>query len=247
MPGWPASTGACSGWRLPGRPSTSTPGAEGREKKRGHERESPRPPTSLLFSSAILGGSALAVLPALVTDPASAYRLIGASLAAASSFFVNFLVQQALLMSAFRLLWPCAVPLSTLLRKLRILPTPPGPRGAVLSTPHVSLRAGRELGAVAGAVFLAASAYGTVAPLATPFAALWCAVSWIVWRYQLLYVFERAYEAGGAIFFDAAAGLAATLAAHAFFTGCVLAACGAYTAGGVLAVGGPVGVWRWHR
>lgn len=199
----------------------------------------------------MLGGSALLVLPSLLRDPATAYKFIGRSLAAASNFFVNFLVQQALLMAPFRLLWPCSAPLKHLLRVVARGLTPPRARRAPRSAaaldhagaaalPHVSLRAGRELGAVVAGVYVSAAAAGVVAPLSLPFAFAWCCVAWTVWRYQLLYVFERAYEGGGAIFFEAAAGLAAVLAAHSFATGCVLVACGAFTAGGALAVLGPV-------
>lgn len=113
--------------------------------------------------------------------------------------------------------------------------------------PRVSLRAGREVGGIFFQVAAVALSYGAVAPLALPFAALWCALSWVVWRLQILYVFERSYEGGGALFFTAAAGIAAALGAHGFFTGCVLAANGAVALGGALAVGGPVGVWLFHR
>lgn len=113
--------------------------------------------------------------------------------------------------------------------------------------PRVSLRAGREVGGTFFQVAAVALAYGAVAPLALPFAALWCLLSWIVWRLQILYVFERSYEGGGALFYTGAGGVAAALGAHAFFTGCVLAANGAVALGGPLAAGGPLGVWLFHR
>lgn len=53
--------------------------------------------------------------------------------------------------------------------------------------PRVSLRAGREVGGTFFQVAAVALSYGAVAPLALPFAALWCALSWIVWRLQILY------------------------------------------------------------
>ena len=207
----------------------------------------------LSFFRAVLGGSALLVLPSLLRDPATAYKFIGRSLAAASNFFVNFLVQQALLMAPFRLLWPCSAPLKHLLSVVarscasccgRRRPRTTSPASADIAgataLPYVSLRAGRELGAVVAGVYVSAAAAGVVAPLALPFAALWACIAWTVWRYQLLYVFERAYEGRGAIFFEAAAGLATILASHSFFTGCVLVACGAFTAGGALAVVGSI-------
>jgi len=116
-----------------------------------------------------------------------------------------------------------------------------------LDTPRVSLRAGREVGGTFFQVAAVALAYGAVAPLALPFAALWCLLSWIIWRLQILYVFERSYEGGGALFYTSAGGIAAALGAHAFFTGCVLAANGAVALGGPLAAGGPLGVWLFHR
>ena len=52
--------------------------------------------------------------------------------------------------------------------------------------PRVSLRAGREVGGTFFQVAAVALAYGAVAPLALPFAALWCALSWVIWRLQIL-------------------------------------------------------------
>ena len=49
------------------------------------------------------------------------------------------------------------------------------------------------------------------------------------------------------MFYTSAGGIAAALGAHAFFTGCVLAANGAVALAGPLAAGGPVGVWLFHR
>ncbi len=151
----------------------------------------------------------------------------------------------------FRLLWPCGVPLATLLRRLRLSPWPPGSpaRAAAADLPHVSFRMGRELGGVAFNLFAIALAYGAVAPLVLPFAALWSAGAWVVWRHQLLYVYERAYESGGAAPWRCIrSGGAWTLAAHGFFTGCALVAKEAFYVGGALALAAPagVGVWFWR-
>ena len=151
----------------------------------------------------------------------------------------------------FRLLWPCGVPLATLLRRARLAPRPRGSpaRSAAADLPHVSFRTGRELGGVAFNLYAIALAYGAVAPLVLPFAALWAAGAWVVWRHQFLYVFERAYESGGAAPWACIrSGGAWTLAAHGFFTGCALVAKEAFYVGGALALAAPagVGLWFWR-
>ena len=265
-----------------------------------------------MIVGAVLGGSALLLVPSLLRDPASVYRAVGGSLSNASNFFVNYLETQALLMAPFRLLWPCSVPLKVVLGKIgrgwrslvagvaslprrafrllrlrrlrrrrrkkkeersttraadeaglsqqqqqqqqqqleqqqQLQRRKLEPEDLLEDVPRVSLRAGREVGGTFFQVAAVALAYGAVAPLALPFAALWCLLSWVVWRLQILYVFERSHEGGGALFFTAAGGIAAALGAHAFFTGCVLAANGAVAMGGALAVGGPLGMWLFHR
>jgi len=152
-------------------------------------------------------------------------------------------------MVPFRLLWPCGVPLGSLLRRLHLARRPPGSpaRAATADLPHVSLRVGRELGGVAFNLFAIALAYGAVAPLALPFAALWSAGAWVVWRHQLLYVYERAWESGGAAPWRCIrAGGAWALAAHGFFTGCALVAKEAFYVGGALAVLAPIAVGAWY-
>ena len=65
--------------------------------------------------------------------------------------------------------------------------------------PTFNIRMGRELGAQMMLILLVALAYAAVSPLILPFALWWFAASWLMWRYSILYVFERCYESGGVV------------------------------------------------
>ena len=78
-----------------------------------------------------------------------------------------------------------------------------GPRGVraklEAEVPAFNIRMGRELGAQMMLILLVALAYAAVSPLILPFALWWFAASWLMWRYSILYVFERCYESGGVV------------------------------------------------
>jgi hypothetical protein len=66
-----------------------------------------------------------------------------------------------------------------------------------MKTPFQPLgRYGREPGLVL-LILLIGVAFSVVAPLMTPFALAYMATSWVVWRYQIIYVCVRCYESGG--------------------------------------------------
>lgn len=66
---------------------------------------------------------------------------------------------------------------------------------AVLLAP-ASIRYGREPGVIL-LILLTGVAYSAAAPLLTPFALAYFFTSYLVWRYQIIYVCTRAYEGGG--------------------------------------------------
>jgi hypothetical protein len=65
--------------------------------------------------------------------------------------------------------------------------------------PHFNIRMGCELGRGFMLILLVALANAAVAPVILPFALWWCIVSWIMWRYVILYVYERSNESGGMV------------------------------------------------
>jgi len=59
-----------------------------------------------------------------------------------------------------------------------------------------SIRYGREPGLIL-LIFLIGVAYSVAAPLILPFTLAYFATSYLVWRYQMIYVCVRCYESGG--------------------------------------------------
>jgi hypothetical protein len=48
-------------------------------------------------------------------------------------------------------------------------------------------------------IYVMALSYAAVSPIILPFTLLFFLENWLVWRYQILYTFERCYEAGGIV------------------------------------------------
>lgn len=57
----------------------------------------------------------------------------------------------------------------------------------------VSIRYGRDLGDVM-LIFIIGFAYVAVSPLVVALAAVYFMANWLVWRWQIIYVFVRCYE-----------------------------------------------------
>ena len=59
-----------------------------------------------------------------------------------------------------------------------------------------SIRYGREIG-VLMLVFIVGWAYCLISPILIVIAAIYFMSSWVVWRWQIIYVYVRCYEGGG--------------------------------------------------
>ena len=93
-----------------------------------------------------------------------------------------------------------------------------------------SPRYGKEVGAVL-LIFVVCLAYAAVSPTISALAFAFFALTWVWWRYSLLYVWERAYESGGRLFETVFRGVLWSLAISVFFTGCVMLVNQAYLQG----------------
>jgi hypothetical protein len=65
--------------------------------------------------------------------------------------------------------------------------------------PAFNIRLGREVGGNLMLIYVMALSYAAVSPIILPFTLLFFLENWLVWRYQILYTFERCYEAGGIV------------------------------------------------
>lgn len=65
--------------------------------------------------------------------------------------------------------------------------------------PPFNIRLGREVGGNLMLIYVMSLSYAAVSPIILPFTLLFFLENWVVWRYQILYTFERCYEAGGIV------------------------------------------------
>ncbi len=65
--------------------------------------------------------------------------------------------------------------------------------------PPFNIRLGRELGCNLMLIYVMALSFAVVSPIILPFTLLFFLENWVVWRYQMLYTFERSYESGGMV------------------------------------------------
>jgi hypothetical protein len=84
-----------------------------------------------------------------------------------------------------------------------------------------SIRYGREIG-VMMLVFITGWAYSLVSPILIVVAAIYFMSSWVVWRWQIIYVYVRCYEGGGEIWRTIVACLMYSMLIFTFFMSCVL-------------------------
>lgn len=83
--------------------------------------------------------------------------------------------------------------------------------------PH-SIRYGREIG-VMMLIYIIALAYAATSPIILPFALIYFIFSWIMWRYNILYVSERCFESGGQIWDTIFKQVCCCMFIFEFFTG----------------------------
>ncbi len=78
-----------------------------------------------------------------------------------------------------------------------------GPKGSRAEMealwPHFNIRMGCELGRGFMLICSITLANAAVSPIILPFALWYFVASWIMWRYVILYVFERSSESGGMV------------------------------------------------
>ncbi|KAK9817083.1 hypothetical protein WJX72_009273 [[Myrmecia] bisecta] len=180
-----------------------------------------------VFLGAMLGGSAFSELGIWINNPAGIPASIGVTLPNSSNFFINYIVIQGIAMLPFRIMYPHIGVLVGLFRLMGCCGLPSEREKTAALWPH-SVRYGREIGTIM-LIFVMALAYAATSPLILPFTLIYFIMSWIFWRYNMLYVSERCFESGGRIFQQVFNQLCWCLFIFVFFTACVLLANSAFT------------------
>ena len=102
-----------------------------------------------------------------------------------------------------------------------------------------SIRYGREVG-VMMLVFIVAWAYCLVSPILIVVAAIYFMSSWVVWRWQIIYVYVRCYEGGGEIWRTIVQCLMLSMLIFTFFMSCVFVAKEAFYQAAILFIVMPI-------
>lgn len=197
-----------------------------------------------VFLGAMLGGSVIAELPTYIDDPTRIWSALSAAIPASSNFFINYVAYRALVMAWFRLWYPHMGTTVSTLKWMRILPWAKSPREKALESPIRNCRYGRDIGIPVLMNFVMVMAYCVVSPLILPFGLLYFLLLWAVWRYQMLYIYQRQYESGGQFWPLVAHRIIGCLFICVLFTSAVLILKEAYTQAALMLVSLPLYLLR---
>ncbi len=198
-----------------------------------------------VFLGAMLGGSVIAELPTYIDDPTQIWNALSAAIPSSSNFFINYVAYRALVMAWFRLWYPHMGTTVSMLKWMRILPWAKSPREKALESPIRNCRYGRDIGIPVLMNFVMVMAYCVVSPLILPFGLLYFILLWSVWRYQMLYVYQRSYESGGLFWPLVAHRVVICLFICVLFTSVVFVLKEAYTQAALLLVSLPLYLLRY--
>jgi len=197
-----------------------------------------------VFLGAMLGGSLISELSTFLNDPSQIWLGLGSAIPASSNFFINYVAYRALVMAAFRLFYPSQAIMTAIFRWLRIIPRPKTARDRALMLPMRNCRYGRDVGIPLMMNYVMVLAYAVISPLILPFGLLYFILLWPVWRYQMLYVYQRQYESGGQFWPFVAHKVVGCNLIMVLFTGVVLLVKAAYTQGILMLVTLPIFLMR---
>lgn len=154
-----------------------------------------------VLAGGMLAGSFFSQLELMISSPSSIFTLLGYAVPQSSGFFLAYISTNAFMLEPLRLLLPhggvlvwfvtgCGRRFAWSGRIKRDLTAYFSPR---------SHRYGSHYG-TQQLIFLICLVFSTASPLITPLGFAYFLLAWLVWRYQLCYVFVRAYESGAMLF-----------------------------------------------
>eukprot|EP00878_Enallax_costatus_P009758 GHUV01010191.1.p1 GENE.GHUV01010191.1~~GHUV01010191.1.p1 ORF type:complete len:1012 (+),score=268.71 GHUV01010191.1:434-3469(+) len=157
----------------------------------------------------------------LFNNPSAIPNIIGDALPASSKFFFTYIIMRVFMSVPLRFLitqpgvWQCW------LRLFDIFGGSVPPRVEFMRYAIRSPRYGVEFGSSL-LIMLIALAFSIIAPLIPLFGLAFFAGMWVFWRYQLIYNYQRKYEAGGIMWQFYVNRILTCVAIQVAFTGCVM-------------------------
>jgi len=194
----------------------------------------------------MLAGTLFSQLEHIIKSPSSVFVLLGHAVPQSSGFFLAFLSTNAFMLQPIRLLLPHGGVLAYLFNGCgeqrcgkRI------ERDRSDSWQPKSMRLGANYGSQQ-LILLICLVFSTASPLITAFAVVYFAFGFIIWRYQIAYVYVRSFESGAVMFPALFSRIIFSLAIYQVFMSCFLLIKAAYLQAFLLWVTIPPFLWQFH-
>ena len=197
----------------------------------------------------ITGGAITAFFEeAMLNSSSTAYSLqqhLGRVLPISSNFFLVFVFFRAVYLPIQRLIMPHPGIICWAVRKyMCIFGCAVTPRDRTVKYSPRGIRMGREVGVFLMVTMLGLT-FSLTAPVMAPACVLFFVGNFVVWRYHVLYVYERGYESNGSMWYTAAELIVWCLLIAQSFTSCVLFSKQAWVQGIALYVTVPYYLYRY--
>ncbi|KAI9271894.1 hypothetical protein BDA99DRAFT_501259 [Phascolomyces articulosus] len=148
----------------------------------------------VVLVSTIVGG-AIQAISEFLKNPLSIINILAESLPKASTFFITYVLLQALNGTGQAILQAVPLVLSYLLPFLSVTPRDIYTRKAKCPTINLGTLIPSHT-----VIFVLGLLYSTIAPLILPFVCLFFYLTYFIYLYQFLYLYEMEYESGGLAF-----------------------------------------------
>ena len=204
------------------------------------------------FANVLLGGITGGALTSFAQDVLgqdnttySIQKHLGRILPISSNFFLVFVFFRSVYLPIQRLILPHPGIICWAVRRyLCVFGCAVTPRDRTVKYSPRGLRMGREVG-----VFLMVAMLGLTfcltAPMMAPACLLFFVANFVVWRYHVLYVYERGWESNGSMWFTVVELVTWSLLVAQSFTSCVLFSKSAYLEGIALYVTVPYYLYKY--
>ena len=197
----------------------------------------------------ITGGALTGFVEDLMDSSNTTYSLqqhLGRVLPISSNFFLVFVFFRAVYLPVQRLIVPHPGIICWAIRKyLCIFKCAVTPRDRTIKYSPRGVRMGREVGVFLMTVMLGLT-FCLIAPVMAPACVLFFVMNFVVWRYHVLYVYERGYESNGSMWFTVVELTVWALLISQVFTSFVLFSKAAWIPGLALYLTVPYYLYRYY-
>lgn len=195
----------------------------------------------------MLAGTIFSQLEQIIKSPSSVFVLLGHALPQSSGFFLAYLSTNALLLEPLRLVIPHGGVFVYMLKgcgeKTRCCGKIERDRAETWAPK--SMRLGANYGNQQ-LILLICLVFSTASPLITAFSVVYFVLAFVIWRYQITYVYVRSFESGATMFPTLFSRIIFSLAVYHVFMACFLLIKAAYLQAFLLWITVPPFLWQFH-